>query len=242
MGQYIQMKLPSDQDATGRSFGTEELALLQEVLNSGVLIGTSGTQVKKLEQEIAERFGVTNCCVVASGTSACHTAYAALNLEPGSEVICSPITDMGSISPLLYQQVIPVFADVDPVTLNMTAESVQDRITTSTKAIVVTHLFGNPCDIQGVIKIANKHHLPVVEDCAQSFLATVDGKLTGTFGAVAAFSLQQGKHITCGEGGFIVTNDAEKGRQMHLFRDKGWGFGDAAPDHYFLGLNYRMTE
>lgn len=242
MDAKLKIKLPSDQDASGRSFGKEELVLLQEVLDSGVLIGTSGTQVKKLEQELAARYGVSQCTVVASGTAACQTAYAALNLEPGDEVICSPITDMGSIATLLYQQLIPVFADVDPVTLNITTETVKDRLSPYTKAIVVTHLFGNPCDIQGIMKLANRYDLPVVEDCAQSFLATVDGQLTGTFGKIGAFSFQQGKHITCGEGGFTITNDEAAGRHMRLFRDKGWGFGDPAPDHYFLGPNYRMTE
>lgn len=240
--QKLKLKLPNDQDASGRTFGQEELALIQEVLKSGTLIGTSGIQVKKLEEEFKDLFGVASCVAVANGTAACHLAYAALDLEPGSEIITAPITDMGAISPILYQQLIPVFADVDPLTLNMTPSSIEKVITTNTRAIVVTHLFGLPCDMNGILEIARRHKIPVIEDTAQAFLATVENKLAGTLGLIGCFSLQQGKHMTCGEGGLAITNDPELGRRMRLFRDKGWGFGDPNPDHYFLGLNYRMTE
>jgi dTDP-4-amino-4,6-dideoxygalactose transaminase len=116
------------------------------------------------------------------------------------------------------------------------------RITPRTRAIVATHLFGNPCDIHGILAVAARHGLPVVEDVAQAFLATVDGQLTGTFGAIGAFSLQQGKHMTTGEGGMVLTRDPKLARHMVLFSDKAWGYGDPNPDHYFLAPNYRMTE
>jgi perosamine synthetase len=96
--------------------------------------------------------------------------------------------------------------------------------------------------MHGIMKLAEKHGIPVIEDCAQSFLARFDGQLVGTFGNIAAFSLQQGKHITTGEGGLVVSNDDEMARRLVLFINKGWGYGDPRPDHYFLALNYRMSE
>jgi dTDP-4-amino-4,6-dideoxygalactose transaminase len=234
--------LPSDADASGRDFGEPELSLLHEVLRSGTLNCTKGSQVKAFEQEFAARYGMPHCRAVTSGTSACHTAMAALGLEPGDEVITTPITDMGAIAGILYVGAIPAFADVDPITLNITPETVAARITPRTRAIVATHLFGNPCDIHGILAVAARHGLPVVEDVAQAFLATVDGQLTGTFGAVGAFSLQQGKHMTTGEGGMVLTRDPKLARHMVLFSDKAWGYGDPNPDHYFLAPNYRMTE
>src|SRR5207249_2806276 len=111
-----------------------------------------------------------------------------------------------------------------------------------TKAIVVTHLFGNPCEMTGIMQLARSKRLPVIEDCAQSFLARHDGKLAGTFGSIGCFSLQQGKHITTGEGGLVVTSDPALARRMFLFINKAWGYGDPQPDHYFIALNYRMSE
>ena len=236
------MRLPSDADASGRDFKGDELELLKEVLASGTLNCTKGTQVKTFEQDFASRYGVKHCRAVTSGTAACHTAFAALHLEPGDEVITTPITDIGAITPILYQQGIPIFADVDPVSLNVTAESVRQQITPRTKAIVATHIFGSPCDVIGIKAIAREKGIPVIEDCAQSYLATQDGRLTGTIGDIGAFSMQQGKHMTTGEGGMVISDDPHFARQMILFSDKAWGYGDSNPDHYFLALNYRMTE
>lgn len=234
--------LPSDADRTGRDLGAEEIALLRDVIDSGTLNCTKGTQVKAFERAFASRFGVPHARAVTSGTAAVHTAIAAIDPEPGDEVITSPITDMGAIAPILYQQAIPIFADVDPVSLNVTPESVAARITPRTRAIVVTHLFGNPCDIEGVQTIAATHGVPVIEDCAQAYLARQNGRLLGTIGAIGAFSLQQGKHMTTGEGGIVITSDPARARWMTLFSDKAWGYGDPDPDHYFLALNYRMTD
>jgi dTDP-4-amino-4,6-dideoxygalactose transaminase len=236
------MTLPSDADRSGRDFGNEELALLREVLDSGTLNCTKGTQVKAFERAFAERYGIPYSRAVTSGTAAVHTAVAAVDPEPGDEIITTSITDMGGIAPILYQQAIPIFADVDPVSLNVTPESVAARITPRTRAIIATHLFGNPCDVIGIKRVADKHRIPVIEDCAQAYLATQDGKLVGTIGDIGAFSLQQGKHMTTGEGGIVVTSDAKHARWMTLFSDKAWGYGDPKPDHYFLALNYRMTD
>jgi dTDP-4-amino-4,6-dideoxygalactose transaminase len=236
------VSLPSDADRSGRDFGNEELDLLRDVIESGTLNCTKGTQVSAFEQAFASRFGVPHARAVTSGTAAIHSAIAAIDPEPWDEIITTPITDMGAIAPILYQQAIPIFADVDPMSLNVTPRSVAERITTRTRAIIATHLFGNPCDVAGIRQLADARGIPVIEDCAQAFLATQDGRLVGTIGAIGAFSLQQGKHMTTGEGGVVITSDDSHARWMRLFSDKAWGYGDPEPDHYFLALNYRMTD
>lgn len=236
------LTLPSDQDASGRTLGEAEVALLTEAIRSGTLTSTKGTFVRALESRFAETLGVKYAYACASGSAAVHTAIAAIDPSPGDEIITSPVTDMGALAPILYQGAIPVFADVDPKTCNVTARTIESRLSERTKAVVVTHLFGNPCDMEEIMGLARAKNLPVVEDCAQSYLARHDGKLVGSIGSVGCFSTQQGKHMTTGEGGLVTTNDETLARRMFLFINKGWGYGDANPDHYFLALNYRMSE
>jgi dTDP-4-amino-4,6-dideoxygalactose transaminase len=235
------MKLPLEDNAR-RELGEPELALLRDVIDSGILNCTRGTQVKAFEQAFAARYDVPHARAVTSGTAAIHTAIAAVDPDPGDEIVTTPVTDMGAITPILYQQAIPIFADVDPVTLNVTPESVAARITSRTRAVIVTHLFGNPCDVARIRAVAATRHIPVIEDCAQAYLATQHGRLVGTIGTIGAFSLQQGKHMTTGEGGVVIASDPGVARRMRLFSDKAWGYGDPDPDHYFLALNYRMTD
>ncbi len=177
-----------------------------------------------------------------SGSAAVHVAIAAINPNPGDEIVTTSITDMGALTPIVFQGAIPVFADVDPKTLNVTAETIEKVLSDKTKAIIVTHLFGNPCEMKAIMELADSSGIPVIEDTAQSFLATCDGKYAGTIGKIGAFSFQQGKHMTTGEGGIVVTNDDAIARRMYLFINKAWGYGDQNPDHYFASLNYRMTE
>lgn len=236
------MKLPSDQDASGRDFGSSELELLREVLESGTLTATKGNQTKALEVEVAELFGVEHAVACASGSAAVHVAVAAIDPEPGDEIITTPITDMGALTPILYQGAIPVFADVDPVTGNVTAETIAARLSERTRAIIVTHLFGNPCDMDPILALAAERGLPVIEDSAQAFLARSKGRIVGGIGDIGCFSFQQGKHITSGEGGIVTTNDADHARRMRVFVNKAWPYGEANPDHGFLALNYRTTE
>jgi dTDP-4-amino-4,6-dideoxygalactose transaminase len=149
---------------------------------------------------------------------------------------------MGALTPIIYQAAIPVFADVDPLTYNITAETIARKISKRTRAIIVTHLFGNPCDMDPILELAREYRLPVIEDACQAYLAEYKGKLVGAIGDIGCFSLQQGKHMTTGEGGLVVSKNGTRSRRMRLFIDKGWGYGDPEPDHYFLALNYRMTE
>lgn len=236
------LKLPSDQDASGRTFGPEEIAAVTEVLQSGVLITTKGKYGKMLEESFAKRLGVKYAYACNSGSAAVHVAVAAINPNPGDEIITTSITDMGALTPIIFQGAIPVFADVDPKTLNVTAETIEKVLSDKTKAIIVTHLFGNPCEMQAIMELADSRGIPVIEDTAQSFLAETGGKYAGTIGTIGAFSFQQGKQMTTGEGGIVVTNDDAIARRMYLFINKAWGYGDANPDHYFASLNYRMTE
>ncbi|MFN9720534.1 MAG: DegT/DnrJ/EryC1/StrS family aminotransferase [Planctomycetota bacterium] len=234
--------LPSDQDATGRTFGPEELEAVRECLATGTLTSTKGNFVKQLETKFAARIGARYAYACSSGTAAVHCAVAALNTEPGDEIITTSITDMGAITPIIYQGAIPVFCDVDPHTYNVSAEAIARVINPRTRGIIVTHLFGNPCDMAPIMDLANRHGIPVIEDCAQAFLTTYRDQYAGTFGAVGSFSLQQGKHITTGEGGLVTTNDPAIARRIYLFINKAWGYGDAKPDHYFVAPNYRMSE
>jgi dTDP-4-amino-4,6-dideoxygalactose transaminase len=236
------MHLPSDQDSTGRTFGSEELEAVRQCLETGTLTSTKGQFVRKLETEFAKRIGAKHAWACSSGTAAVHCAIAALNPEPGDEIITTPITDMGAITPILYQGAIPVFCDVDPHTYNVTAGTIARRISPKTKAIIVTHLFGNPCDMAPIMELASRHGIPVIEDCAQSYLTTYRDQYVGTIGAIGCFSLQQGKHITTGEGGLVTTSDDALARRIYLFINKAWGYGDAKPDHYFIAPNYRMSE
>jgi len=236
------MELPSDANHTGRNLGEQELRILKGVIDSGTLNCTKGTVVKEFEEKYAQKYGVTFCRTTTSGTASIHTAIAAIDPEPGDEIITTPITDMGGITPIIYQTAIPIFADVDPLTYNITADTIESRITNRTKAIIVTHLFGNPCDMDPILDLALQHNLPVVEDACQAYLSKYKGKLIGTIGDIGCFSLQQGKHMTTGEGGIVISSNGKYTRRMWLFVDKAWGYGDPKPDHYFLAPNYRMTE
>jgi dTDP-4-amino-4,6-dideoxygalactose transaminase len=234
--------LPSDQEASGRTLGDEEIALVAEAIRSGTLTSTKGNFVKELEQKFADRLGVKHAYACASGTAAIHVAVAAIDPEPGDEIVTTSITDMGGLTPIIYQGAIPVFADVDQKTWNVTAETIEPCLSDRTKAIIVTHLFGNPCNMSEIIELAKSRNIPVIEDCAQAYGSQHNHQHVGTLGTIGCFSLQQGKHITTGEGGFVVTNDDALARRMYLFINKAWGYGDPNPDHYFLALNYRISE
>ena len=169
------MQLPSDADHTGRDLGQEELELLKKVIDSGTLNCTKGTAVKEFEKQFAAKLGVDFCRTTTSGTASIHTAIAAIDPEPGDEIITTPITDMGALTPIIYQTAIPIFADVDPLTYNVTAETIAPKITRRTKAIMVTHLFGNPCDMDPIMDLAKQHNLPVIEDACQAYRRNIRG-------------------------------------------------------------------
>ncbi len=226
-----------------RPFGQKEEDLLIEAVRSQTLFGKSGTFVKQLEEEFAAFYGIGYAQASTSGTAAIHTAVGVVDPEPGDEIITAPITDPGSVMPILIQNAVPVFADVDPITLNMTPESIEANITDRTRAIILVHLFGHPCNIEEVLAISEKHNVTLIEDCCQTHATRYKGKYAGTFGHMGCFSFQQSKHMTTGDGGMIITNDESTYIRLKLFSDKGWDYkymGDR--DHAFLAPNYRMTE
>ena len=155
-----------------------------------------------------------------------------VNPNPGDEIITAPITDPGSVMPILMQNAVPVFADVDPKTLNMIPESIEANITDRTRAIILVHLFGHPCDIDEVVKIAEKHNVILIEDCCQTHATKYKDATLGHLGTWDALASNQSKHMTTGDGGMILTNDQETYIRLKLFSDKGWDYqymGDPRP-------------
>jgi len=227
-----------------KDLGEEELRLVSEVIASKQLNRTQGTFVQRFEQAFADHFGVTYCTASTSGTAAIHVAVGALNLEPCDEVITAPITDMGTVIPILAQNCLPVFADVDPQTYNITADTIRERLTDRTRAIIVVHLFGNPCDMDPILELARERDIAVIEDCSQAHGTLYRGRRVGTLGELGAFSLQASKHITTGDGGMTITDDDRLGERIRLFADKGWPrySAEGARDYLMFGFNYRMTE
>lgn len=234
---------PSVSDASGRTFGPEEAAALARVVESGTLWRVNGTEVPALEREFAEYVGSRHAVASTSGTAALHLAVAAVDPEPGDEIIVPPITDFGTVIAVLAQGAVPVFADVDPVTGCLTAESVADKLSERTRAVIVVHLFGGPAPVADIVALCRPRGVRVIEDCAQAYLTVpAGGGFAGTYGDLGCFSLQQSKHISAGDGGLTVTDDPALARRMALFADKAWPRDTGERTHLFLGLNYRMTE
>jgi len=234
--------LPGVGDISGRTFGDAELANLTEVINSGKLFRYGGKFVEKFEQDFATKLNMKHAVAITSGTAAIHTALGALNLDVAKEVITTPITDMGTIAPIMMQNCIPIFADLEPEYFDLLPESIEARITPETRAIIIVHLFGQPGNMDAILAIAKKHNLLVIEDCCQSYLSEYKGKLVGTMGDIGCFSLQQSKHMSSGDGGIVVTNDDDIAERARLFADKGWPRGGTVRNYGFLGVNYRMNE
>ncbi|GAA0581471.1 DegT/DnrJ/EryC1/StrS family aminotransferase [Kribbella sandramycini] len=234
--------LPSVFNATGRRFGDDEVKAAERVLRSGMLSSTWGAEVRALEQEFATLIGAEYAVGCSSGTAALHLAVAAVDPEPGDEIITTPISDMGTIFPILMQNAVPVFADVNPLTGNLDPAAVAAAITPRTKAVLAVHLFGKPAPIRELRALCDEHGLRLIEDCAQAYLAPVGDRYAGRVGDIGCFSLQQTKHISAGDGGLVITDDPALARRMRLFADKGWPRDTNERTYLFLALNYRMTE
>jgi len=238
--------VPAKQTPWGRElrYGEEELQELKEVLKQGTLFYSQGKKVSQLEEDFARKNGIRFAAACSSGTASIHAAMIAAGVSPGDEVITSPITDMGSIVPIMYQSAIPVFADLHPHSYTLLPESVEAAITPHTKAILAVHLWGNACDLNALRGICERHGLMLIEDCAQAFGCTYDGKPIGTIGDIGCFSLNEFKHISCGDGGIVVTNDERLAKRLRLATDKGYSreTGAAERNPTFLANNYRMTE
>ncbi len=229
---------------TTKRFNGNELKYLEEALEQNTLFYWKGGFAKRLCQKFAEIYGVKHCAVTSSGTSAIHTALGAVGIKPGDEVITSPITDMGSVIGILYQNAIPVFADLDPNSYNMTAKSVEEKITDKTRAVVVVHLAGNAAEIDEIVKVCHAKGIYVIEDCAQSYCCEYKGKYVGAWGDIGCFSLNDFKHISAGDGGMVIMNDSELYHKAVMFADKNYNrFGEeVVRNSPHIGPNYRMSE
>lgn len=234
--------LPSDRNASGRSFGDEELGYLREVLSSGSLNSNSGQMVRRFEERWAERcerkFAI--CC--NSGSFAVQAAVAALELQPGDEVVTTSVTDFGALAALVYEGVVPRFCDVDPKTLMPTAETIERALNPRVRAVIATHLFGQAARMEEIANLCCAHDLSLIEDAAQAVESFDRGRRSGRLGRLSCYSFQQGKHLAAGEGGAVTTGDPELARRVRLYVNKAWPYGEPNPDHLFFAPNGRMTE
>jgi perosamine synthetase len=238
-----------------RTIGAEEKAAVAEVLDSGVLsafLGTwspeflGGPRVRKLEEEWAAYFGVDHAVSMNSATSGLYAALGAAGVGPGDEVIVSPYTMSASAAgPLLYNA-IPVFADIDPATFCISAETIRKVLTPHTKAIVAVDIFGHPADVDAIMALADERGLTVIEDAAQAPGAKLGERYAGTLGHIGVFSLNYHKHIHSGEGAVVVTDDARLAERLQLIRNHGEVVLQQKPGdcdlNNMIGFNYRMTE
>ncbi|MBM9589066.1 DegT/DnrJ/EryC1/StrS family aminotransferase [Leptospira sp. 201903075] len=236
------------------TIGTEEKEAVMRVLDSGNLsqfLGAwhkdfyGGPTVQSFEKNWAEVFGSKYAISVNSNTSGLFAAIGACGIQAGDEVIVSPYTMSASaLAPIIYGAV-PVFADIDIENYGLNPESIEEKITPRTKAIIVVHIFGNPAKMDEIMRIARKHNLYVIEDCAQSPLATYKDKYVGTIGDIGVFSLNYHKHIHTGEGGVLTTNREDLAERIYLIRNHGENIvGPKAVENVWNthGFNFRMTE
>jgi len=222
-------------------WGDPERERLSAALAQNTMFYWQGPQTKLLTERFRGVCPVKNVMTCSSGTAALHIAVAAAGIGPGDEVITTAITDVGTVIGVLYQQGVPVFADLEPTTYNLDPADVERKITPKTKAIIAVHLAGNPCRMDELKSIAEKHKLVLIEDCAQAWGARYRDQPIGTIGHIACFSLQQSKQITCGDGGIVGSSDARFGPLLQRYGDKGADRVHPGVQTIFA-TNYRMTE
>ncbi len=211
---------------------------IQGVLEAGRYI--LGPNVASLEDEVAGYLGCASAVGVNSGTDALHIALRALGIGPGDEVITTPFTFIATTEAIGMVGATPVFADINPETFNIDPDCIADAITSKTKAILPVHLYGQPCDMDAIMDIANQHDLRVVEDCAQAIGASYRGKNVGGIGDVGCFSFFPSKNLGCfGDGGLVTTNDQATYDRVEMLRRHG---GKIKYHHSELGLNSRLDE
>ena len=233
------------------------MGYLREVVEYGFGNSSGPNLVGRFEQAFADRFGVRFGIAHCNGTATMHSALAAAGVKPGDEVIVPPHTAAATAFCVLHQGAIPVFADIDEKTFNIDPESIRERITPLTRAIIPVGLYGLSAEMDPIMDLAKAHDLAVIEDNAECFLGMYKGRIAGTTGHMASFSLQASKHLTCGDGGILITDDenlATKARRFacfgyHSVSAKGTGIipkeqrgHPTSIRHDFLGWNYRMSD
>ena len=234
------------------SFTEEEANAVRDVVLSNKVNYWTGQECREFEKEFATWSGTEYAIALMNGTVALDAALLALGVGKGDEVIVTPRTFLASVSSIINAGAIPVFAEVDADSQNITAETIQAVLTPRTRAIICVHLAGRPCDMDPIMQLAEQHKLFVIEDCAQAHGATYKGQPVGSIGHIAAWSFCQDKIMTTGgEGGMITTNDEQLWRTMWAFKDHGKSYAavyerEHAPGfrwlHESFGTNWRMTE
>lgn len=204
-------------------------------------ISTFGPLVPEFEGRLAQYLNVKKAVSTQNGTAGIHIALHELEIKDGDEVIVPALTFVATANPVVYVGARPVFVDVDPATWNISPEEIEKNITEKTKAIIPVHLYGNPCDMEKICKIARKYSLYVIEDATESLGAVFKKKYTGTFGDLGIFSFNGNKTITTGGGGMVVGNDEKRLEHIKFLvnqaRDEAKGYY-----HPEIGFNYRMTN
>jgi len=216
----------------------EVCSVLTEILESSQYI--LGPRVKELEEQIAAYHGVREAVGVASGTDALHLALDALGIGEGDEVITTPFTFFATAEAILYTGATPVFVDVEPETMNIDPDLIEEKITEKTRAILPVHIFGHPADMEKILSIAKQHKLEVIEDCAQAFGADIKGRKVGSFGDAGCFSFYPSKNLGAfGDGGMVLLNDPAVTEVVRKLRNHG---SRGAYRHESVGFNSRLDE
>ncbi len=219
------------------------MRLFDASISSGNAFGYNGPEEEAFCKEFAEFMGSGFADGVNSGTNAVYVALRALDLPPFSEVVVSAVTDPGGIMPIVMLSCIPMVADTMPNSYNIGPEQIEAVITPRTRAIVVAHIGGEPADMDGIMKVAAKHNLPVIEDCAQSHGAAINGKKVGTFGTYGAFSLMFGKHFcTGGQGGAVLSRTEDLYWRERRAADRGKPFNMPGHTNTIPAINCNLDE
>ena len=221
--------------------GNEKKYLL-DCIDTG-WISSAGKYVKEFEQKFAKYCDSNYAISVTSGTTALHIAMRVLGIKKGDEVIIPSFTMIACAFAVCYTGAKPVFVDVDKNTWTIDVNKIEEKITSRTKAIMPVHIFGNPCDMSRIIKIANKYKLYIIEDCAEAHGATYKNKKVGSFSSISAFSFFANKNLTTGEGGMVVTNNANYYNKLKYYRNMCYPLDKPRTyEHFDIGFNYRMTN
>lgn len=218
----------------------DEAAVLR-TLRSG-WVSTASPVVKDFEAGMAAWLGLSDSVALNSGTAALHLALRLIDIQPGDEVIVPALTFVATVNPVRYQQAIPVFADIDPKSLAITAETVEPLITPKTKAIMVTHLFGLVADVKALRELADKHGLWLIEDAAEALGARWQGRFAGTWGHIGCFSFNGNKTLTTGSGGLLVCPEfPDWPARARALSAQARQLDSWEVEHLEVGHNYRMN-
>jgi dTDP-4-amino-4,6-dideoxygalactose transaminase len=225
----------------GRKHSLAEWRAIKPIFERGAIQMARGPEVMALREKFKKLFGMKYAVTASSGTAALHAAMGALGIGRGDEVITSPVTDMGTLTAILAQNAVPIFADVDPLTVEITPQTVAREITPRTRAVILVHLAGLPADSRGIVRLARRRGIPVVEDMAQSYLCRQGRRYSGTLGDIGCWSLNESKHIGAGDGGILLTNRRSLALRADLFADKCYDREGRGIQPFFAAFNYRLN-